>query len=223
MSALGANVRFELLRLLRSQRLFLLVLAPVAGPIGSAIAFVYFHVGLVGTARELGLFVTGGLGAMVAIDYGALTAGEELSRRAHLMFFTLPQSRGTLLTGRLIVALGLPVAAFLLGGAEVWVLAGALVQNQPGLNPPLLDPGHLFEGMALLLVFLGAISVNASVITRSASEALVVGVLGGVVTAGVALYFVLEHQISMLFPVALGLVAAGAVGWSLYRYESLES
>lgn len=223
MSALTANVRFELLRLLRSQRVFLLILAPVAGPIGSAIAFVYFHVGLVGTARLLGLFVTGGLGAMVAIDYCALTVGEELYRRAHLTFFTLPQSRATILTGRLLVALGAPLGAFLLGGAEVWVLAGVLVTNQPGFPPTLLDPLHLYEALAVLMVFLGAITLTASIITRSASEAIVAGVLGGVVTVAAAFYFVFEHQISMEFPAALGLLAAVAVGWSLWRYEQLES
>lgn len=195
----------------------------VAAPIGSAIAFVYFGVQLVGTARELGLFITAGLAGMIVIDLCALTVGEELSRKAHLTSFTLPQGRAGILGGRLLLLLAASLGVFLVGGLEVWALAGVLVHNQAGARPPLLDPLRLFEAMVLLLFFLGAITVCASIITRSASEALVAGILGGVVTAGGAGYFLLEHDISMAFPAALGLAAVAALAVSFERYEKLDS
>lgn len=223
MSALGANVRLELDRLVRSQRIFLLIIAPVAGPIGSAIAFVYFDVGLVSLAQILGLFVTGGLGGMVLIDLCALTVGEDLSRRSHLTILTLPQPRASVLAGRLLVSLGAPLLAFLLGGVEVYYLAGVLVHNVPGTPGLGIDPLHLLEAMALLLFFLGAIAVAASMVTRNASGPLVVGILGGVVAAAGAFYFLHEGEITMLYPGALGLVGVGALGWSAYQYEALDS
>jgi ABC-type transport system involved in multi-copper enzyme maturation permease subunit len=222
-SSLVANARFEVRRLVRSQRIFLLTIPPVAAPIGSAIAFVYFHVPLVGTARMLGLFIAAGLGGMISIDLSALTVGEELSRKVELTTFTLPQGRRAVLAGRLLVVLGSTLGVFLVGGLAVWELAGLLVTDQPGAVPTLIDPLHLFEAMFPLLLFLGAITVCASVITKSASQALVAGVLGGVVTAGAAGYFLLEHEISMGFPAALGIAAVIAIVVTFYLFDALDS
>lgn len=230
MSALVANARWEVLRLLRSRRVFLLLIPVIAGPIGSACAFLYFgHVqpnGAVltnGTAIMLGLFVTGGLAGMVMLDLSALTVGEELARRSHLTAFSLPQTRAEMLAGRLLVVLGGSLAVFALGGILVWPIAGAIVPPVSGAPAPLFPTVHLFLAMLALLLFLGAVTLNASVITRSASESLVAGVLAAVVTAAAAGWFTYERQISMLFPAVLVLVAAVALGWSFERFEKLES
>lgn len=105
MNALLANARWEARRLLRSQRVFLLLIPPVAGPVGSALALLYFHVSSHPIALMLGLFVLGGLGALVTVDLCALTLGEELAVRAHLALFPLPQHRHEILLGRVAVVL----------------------------------------------------------------------------------------------------------------------
>ncbi len=230
MSALVANARWELIRLVRSKRLFLLVIPVIAGPVGSLLAFLYFaHVqanGTLlthGTALTLGLFVTGGLAGMVMLDLGALTVGEEIARRSHMISFGLPQSRAGILAGRLLVVFGLTLGAFVVGGLLVWPIASAVVPASSGEAAPLFDPVHLFEGVLCLLLFLGAIAVNASVLTRSSSEALVAGVLAGVVTVALAGWFTYEGQISMLFPAVLLAVAVVALLWSFLRFESLDT
>lgn len=230
MSTLMASARWELTRLRRSRRLFLLVIPVIAGPIGSALAFLYFaHVTTNGTsltrgtALLLGLFVTGGLSGIVMLDLSALTVGEELARRSHVIEFALPQSRPGILGGRLLVVFGLTLGVFVVAGLAVWPIAGAIVPAAPGDPAPLFDPVHLFEGMLCLLLFLGAVALNASVITRSSSEALVAGVLAGVVTAAAAGWFAYERQISLLFPAALLAIAVGALVWTFLRFEALES
>lgn len=230
MSGLVASLRWELLRLQRSRRIFLLVIPPIAGPIGSALAFLYFgHTSPNGavlthpTALVLGLIVTGGLSGMVLIDLAALSAGEELSRRANLTFFALPQERWEVLGGRLAVDFALSLGAFLLGAAATWEIAGVIVPAHPTDPYGLFDPFHLLVALVALLAFLGAIGVAASIFTRSASEAIVAAVLAGVTTAGVAAYLVFEHQVSMAFPAALALAAAVCLGWSFYQYELVDA
>lgn len=230
MSALVANARWEVLRWVRSRRIFLLVIPLIAGPIGSALAFLYFrHVqanGTVltnGTALLLGLFVTGGLSAMVTLDLAALSEGEELSRRSHLLSLSLPQSRAEVLGGRLMLVLGSTLAIFALAGALVWPIASLVVPVQPTDPAPLFPPFHLYEGILALLFFLGASTVTASIIARSASEALVAGVLAGVVTASAAGYLAYVHQITMVFPAVLVVVGAVALGWAFTRFEALDT
>ncbi|MDE1821135.1 MAG: hypothetical protein KGJ23_10440 [Euryarchaeota archaeon] len=230
MNAVLANARWELLRLLRSRRIFLLVIPVIAGPIGSALAFFYFGKmepnGAVlthGTALMLGLFVTGGLAGMVMLDLSALSAGEDLARRSHVIAFALPQSRSSVLLGRLLVVFGATLGVFSVGALGVWPIAGAIVPALPSDPHPLYDATHLFLAMLSLLFFLGAVTLNASIITKSSSEALVAGVLAGVVTAAAAFYFTYLHQISLLFPEVLLVVGAVALGWSFLRFERLES
>lgn len=218
-----ANARWELTRLVRSQRVFLLLIPPVAGPVGSAIAFLYFHVPSHATALILGLFVTGGLGALVVLDLSALTVGEELSRKAHFTLFTLPQERWAMLTGRLVVVLGASLGAYSLGAAAVWGMAAALVPPVAGAPAALLDPLHLTGAIAVLLVFLGAVTLTASVITRSSSEALVAGVLAAVVTAAAAGYFLIQGSLTLLLPAVLGGIALISLGWSFMGYAQVES
>ena len=221
--SLRANLRWEALRWLRSQRLFLLTIPVVAGPIGSALAFLYFHVPDRSTALILGIFVTGGLSAIVVLDLASLMVGEDLSRRANLFHFTLPEPRWTILGGRLVLVLGAGLGAYAAGAAVVWGLASLLVPSPSGAPPPLLDPMHLAEGVAALLLLLGAATVTASILTRSASEALVAGVLSAVVVAAATGYLLLQGQLTMVLPLVLLLSALIAVGWSLVAYGRLES
>jgi ABC-type transport system involved in multi-copper enzyme maturation permease subunit len=219
--AVFANIRWEVTRLVRSRRVFLLSIPPVAGPIGSAIAFLYFHVQYQSTALLLGLLVTGGLSTLVMLDLSALSVGEELSRRAHFTLFTLPEERWAMLAGRVIVVFGASLAVYALGAALVSVLAAELVPATGGSIA--INSSHLIEGVAVMLLFLGAVTLTASIITRSASEALVAGVLSAVVTVAVAGYFLLQGTLTMLFPAVLGVAAVIALGWSFVSYSDLES
>jgi hypothetical protein len=215
------NARWEVRRLYRSQRIFLFLIPPIAGPIGSAIADLYLHIPSLDTALILGLLITGGLGALVILDLTALAVGEELTLRAHLAFFPLPQRRGIALAGRLLVVVGGPCGAYAIGAAGVWALGGALVTTTSTV-PPIFIPFHLLLSIFALLLGLAGVAAAAAVVTRTASEALVAGVLAGVVLAGGAGYFVFEHTISAGFPIAVALVGAGGLGWTLVRYPTLE-
>jgi ABC-type transport system involved in multi-copper enzyme maturation permease subunit len=219
--AVLANIRWEVIRLIRSKRVFLLSIPPVAGPIGSAIAFLYFHVQYQSTALLLGLLVTGGLSTLVMLDLAALSVGEELSRRAHYTLFTLPQERWAMLAGRVVVVFGASLAVFALGAALVSLLATELVPATGGSI--VISSAHLIEGVAAMLVFLGAVTLTASIITRSSSEALVAGILSAVVTIAVAGYFLLQGTLTMLFPAVLVVAAVIAFGWSFVSYSALES
>ena len=134
-STIALNARWEWTCLRRSQRVFLFLIPPIAGPVGSAIADVYLKVPSVATALILGLLIEAGLTALVILDLTALAVGEELSRRAHLVSFALPQGRGRMLIGRLSVALGGSLAVFAAGAAGVWALGGLLVQPRPAHRP----------------------------------------------------------------------------------------
>jgi hypothetical protein len=215
------NARWEMRRLLRSQRIFLLLIPPVAGPVGSAIADLYLRIPSLDTALILGLIVTGGLASLVILDLTALAVGEELVLHAHLAFFPLPQPRGPALAGRLLVAIGGSIGSYALGAAGVWLLGGALVTTTAPVAPLFL-PFHLLLSIFALLLGLAGVSAATAVVTRAASEALVAGVLAGVVIAGLAGYFVLLHTITVAFPLVVGLGGIGAIGWALARYPSLE-
>lgn len=222
-SALVANARWEVQRWIRSQRIFLLLIPPIAGPVGSAIAFTYFHVPDRSTALTLGLFVTGGLSAMVILDLCALLVGEDLARRVHLFHFALPEPRWSILSGRLAMVLGAGLGSYAVGVVGVWALAGLLVPVGGTPMGLMVDPVHGAEGIAALLVFLGMVTVNASVITRSASEALVAGVLAAVVTAAGSGYLLIQGTLTMLLPALLVAVAVVSLGWSIWLFQSLES
>ncbi|MCI4322486.1 MAG: hypothetical protein L3K03_00430 [Thermoplasmata archaeon] len=227
MSGVGAtlaiNARWEVTRLRRSQRLWLLLIPPVAGPVGSAIADLYLKIPSQGTALILGLLVTGGLGALIMLDLTALAVGEDLTLRAHLTAFPLPQDRTALLGGRVAVVWGGTLGAYAIGAAGVWVLGGALVTTQPGAVTPLFPPSHLLLALPALLIFLGGVTAAAAVITRAAAQALVAGILAGVLAAGAASYFVFEHQLSAVFPVGLAGIGIVGLGFALYRYPQLEA
>jgi hypothetical protein len=217
------NARWELTRLRRSQRIWLLLIPPVAGPVGSAIADLYLKIPSQATALILGLLVTGGLGALIILDLTALAVGEDLTLRAHLTTFPLPQDRGALLGGRLAVVLGSSLGAYALGAAGVWILGGALVTTQPGAAAPLFPPAHLLLALPALLIFLSGVTAAAAVITRTAAQALVAGILAGVLAAGAASYFVFEHQLTALFPAVLAIVGLVGFAIALVQYPTLEA
>lgn len=219
---LSLNAGWEVTRLRRSRRLWLLLLPLIAGPVGSAVADLYLHVPSTATARVLGLLIAAGLGALVTIDLTALGAGEELALRAHLTGLVLPQPRTSLLAGRLLVDVGGSLASYTAGAALVWTVAGELVA--PGSSAaPILDPGELLLGLLAMLVLLAGVTSSAAVVTHSAAQALVAGVLAGVVVAGVGSYLLLEGTLTRWFPVALAIVGIAGLAWSLLRYDALEA
>ena len=214
------NLFWELRRLRRSQRIYLLLIPPVAGPVGSAIADLYLKVPSVATAQILGLLVTAGLAGLILLDLTALAVGEDLVRRAHLATFALPQDPRWAMAGRLLVATGAPIGAYLIGAAAVWQLGGALLAPTPLPTVPLFDPGHLFWAIPGLLLALAGVTAAGAVVTRSSSEAIVAGVLAGVVVAGGVGYLVAQHQVTALDPVLLGLAGVGALAASALKYPA---
>jgi ABC-type transport system involved in multi-copper enzyme maturation permease subunit len=217
------NARWELTRLRRSRRVWLLLIPVVAGPIGSAIADVYLRVPSSGTAEVLGLLITGGLAALVVLDLTALAVGEDLALRTHYLSFALPQPRGSALAGRLTVVVGGSLGAYSLGGLAVLWLAAALVGNSSSAPPPILEPAHLALGMLGLLLFLGGIAGAAGVVTRSAAQALVAGVLGGVVAAGLGSLFLVQGRLTVVFPVALAIAGFAGLAGCVYGYGQIET
>ncbi|MCI4324479.1 MAG: hypothetical protein L3K00_01130 [Thermoplasmata archaeon] len=170
----------------------------------------------------LGLLITAGLASLVVLDLSALAVGEDLALRAHSLTFALPQSRGSALAGRLLVVLGGSVGAYALGAVAVLSLAGALVPANSAAFGPILAPGHLALGISGLLVFLGGVTAAAAVVTRSAAQALVAGVLAGVVAAGVGSLFLLQGRLTAGFPVALAGVGLVALAYCLFQYSRLD-
>ncbi len=222
LTAFVDNARWEITRLRRSRRLWLLLIPVVAGPIGSAIADVYLRVSSSATAAVLGIFITGGLAALVILDLTALAVGEDLSLRAHFLTFTLPQPRAPALGGRLVVTVAGTLAVYGVGAVAVDWIARAVVSTSPTAAAPILIPAHLALGMVGLLLFLAGVTAAAGVVTRAASQALVAGVLAGVVAAGVGSLFLIQGRLNALFPVALAIAgAAGFVG-CLARYARLD-
>lgn len=224
LGAVAINARWEVTRLRRSRRLWLLLIPPVAGPIGSAVADLYLRIPSAATAEILGLLVTAGLSALILLDLTALTVGEDLSYRAHLLFFPLPQGRAAALGGRLLVSVGGGVAAYAVGAAAVWALGGSLVAAPPPGTPgrtALFLPGHLLLAIPALLIFLAGVTAVAAWYTRRSSEAIVAGVLAGVVAAGGAAYLLAQGELTALFPELLMLVGLAAIAWTLANFPRL--
>jgi hypothetical protein len=218
--AFSLNARWELTRLHRSQRLWLLLIPPVAGPIGSAVADLYLHIPSLATAQILGLLIAGGLSGLILLDLVALAVGEDLSLRAHVTFFALPQSRFALLAGRLSVVLAGTMGAYAVSATGVWLASTALVAPD-ALVQPIFDPAHLALAIPAFLLFLAGVTAAGAVFTRTSAQGLVAGVLGGVVVAGVTGYLLELHELSALFPVVLAIAGAGAIGWALNEYPKL--
>ncbi|MCI4335673.1 MAG: hypothetical protein L3K17_00540 [Thermoplasmata archaeon] len=217
-----ANARWEFRRWRRSQRGWLLLIPPIAGPVGSAIADLYLKIPSVATAEILGLLITGGLGGMIVLDLTALAVGEEIGLRAHLTSFALPQSRSAAVVGRLALSVGGPVAMYALGALLVLRVTPGLV-TPSGIPPaPLFAPAALALAILALLLFLGGAAAAAAAVTRSAAQALVAGVLAGVVVAGVVGLLVFQHQISFRFPAGLAVAGAAALAIGAWRYSELE-
>jgi hypothetical protein len=214
------NAGWELTRLRRSQRIWLLLIPPVAAPIGSAIADLYLRIPSVATARILGLLIAGGLAGLILLDLVALAVGEDLTLRAHVTFFALPQGRRALLAGRLAVVLAGTLGAYALAAGGVWFASGALV-TPTSLLQPIFDPGHLALAIPGFLVFLAGVTAAGAVYTRTAAQGLVAGVLAGVVVAGLTGYLLDLHEATALFPVLLAVAGAGAIGWTIEEYPKL--
>ena len=222
LATLANNAAWEVTRLRRSRRIWLLLIPVVAGPLGSAIADLYLHVSSSGTAGVLGLLITAGLAALVVLDLTALAVGEDLALRTHYLTFALPQSRAGALAARLGVVVGGTLAVYGVGAVGVLVLANALVSNSPSALAPILVPAHLAVGILGLLVFLGGVTAAAGVVTRSAAQALVAGILGGVVAAGVGSLVLLEGRLTSLVPEVLALAGLVGFGWCLVQYGRIE-
>jgi len=220
--ALTHNARWEVTRLRRSRRVWLLLIPVVAGPIGSAIADLYLRVPSSGTAQVLGLLITAGLAALVVLDLTALAVGEDLALRTHYLTFALPQSRVSALAGRLAVVVGGTLAVYGVGALGVILFANALVSTSSTAPTPILVPAHLALGLLGLLVFLGGVTAAAGVVTRSAAQALVAGILAGVVAAGVGSMFLIEGRLTALFPEVLAVVGLVGFVWCVVQYGRIE-
>jgi hypothetical protein len=216
------NALWEVTRLRRSRRAWLLVIPFVAGPIGSATADLYLRVPSAGTAGVLGLLIVAGLSALVVLDLTALAVGEDLALRTHYLTFALPQPRGGALAGRLLVVVGGSLAAYAAGAVLVVRFAQLEVASSPAAPPPILVPAHLALGLVGLLVFLGGVTAAAGVVTRSASQALVAGILAGVVAAGLGAMLLVERQLTPLFPEGLAVGGILGLSWCLVQYARIE-
>ena len=222
MRSLRANAAWEFVKWRRSQRLWLFLVPPVAGPIGTAVSDLYLKIPSQSTALILGLLITGGLAALILLDLTALCVGEELTIRAHPTFFALPQNRSAMLAGRLGVVLGSALGVYAVGALATWALTVSLVTVTAGPTP-LFPPSHLAYSLSALLVFLCGVTAAASVVSRGAAQGLVAGILAGVLVAGGAGYMISRAELTWLFPLGLGLAGVAALGWSLYQYPRLES
>jgi hypothetical protein len=222
-AAFADNARWEVTRLRRSRRIWLFLIPVVAGTIGSGAADLYLHVPSSATAEVLGLLITAGLAALVILDLIALAVGEELALRTHYLTFALPQSRPIALAGRITLVMAGGLAAYGAGAVGAGWLATTLVTTSPTAPPPILIPSHLAVGIVGLLLFLGGATAAAAVVTRSSSQALVAGVLAGVVAGGVGSLFLVDGRLTVLFPLVLA--AAGLLGFAgcLVQYGRLES
>ena len=194
----------------------------VAGPIGSGIADLYLRVPSSGTAEVLGLLITSGLAALVLLDLTALAVGEDLSLRTHYLTFALPQPRGSALAGRLAVVVGGTLAVYGVGAIGVAWLATTLVTTSSTAPAPILVPAHLALGLPGLLVFLGGVTAAAGVVTRSASQALVAGILAGVLAAGIGSMYLIEGRLTGLFPEVLAAVGLAGFAVCFLQYGRME-
>jgi hypothetical protein len=103
------------------------------------------------------------------------------------------------------------------------LLARASSSTSSNAPPPILIPGHLAVGAAGLLFFLAGVTAAAGIVTRSASQALVVGVLAGVVAAGVGTLFFIDDRLNSWFPVGLAAVGLLGFAWCFVQYGRMES
>jgi hypothetical protein len=216
------NARWEVTRLRRSRRIWLLLIPAVAGPIGSTVADLYLHIPSPGTAAVLGLLITAGLAALVVLDLTALAVGEDLALRTQFLTFALPQPRVSALAGRLGLVVGGTLAVYGVGAALVSSLSATLIAASPSAPASLLMPAHLAIGLLGFLLFLGGVTAAAGIVTRSASQALVAGVLAGVVAVGIGSLFLLERQLTALFPAALALAGLIGLAGCLVQYGRIE-
>lgn len=222
MGALTANLRFGARGLRRSRRLWLLLIPPVAGPIGSAVADLYLRIPSVGAAQVLGLLVEGGLTSLIVLDLLALGVGEELGCRAHLTTLVLPQRRSSVILGRMLLPLAGCLAGYAVGALAILYSAAAIVTPTSGAPAPLFAPAHLALALVGLFLFLAGVAAAAAVYTRSASEPIVAGVLAGVVVAGLTGYLTFEGTLRATFPLLLGVAGIGALAYAVDRFRSLE-
>src|ERR1700683_2321963 len=137
------NARWEVTRLRRSRRIWLLLIPAVAGPIGSTVADLYLHIPSPGTAAVLGLLITAGLAALVVLDLTALAVGEDLALRTQFLTFALPQRRVSALAGRLGLVVGGTLAVYGVGAALVSSLSATLIAASPSAPASLLMPAPL--------------------------------------------------------------------------------
>jgi hypothetical protein len=216
-----ANARWEITRLRRSRRIWLLIIPAVAGPIGSAVADLYLKVPSAGTAIILGSLVTGGLAGLILLDLAALATGEDLARRSQLFYFPLPQPRAPMLAGRLLVVVGGCLASYALGALAIWTLGGVFTTPVASARPPLFIAWHLVLAIPALLVFLAGVVSAAAVVTRTSSEAIVAGILAGVVVAGASGYLVSQGTLGWWFPVVLAIAGLIGLGWAVFQYPDL--
>lgn len=222
-ASMASEAAWEWRRWVRSQRVYLLLIPAVAGPLGTLSALEVLKVTSPGIGQTLGLAIVGGLGALVVLDLSALSVGEELSRRANLILFVLPQGRGAPLAGRVLLLLGAALASVGIGAVAVLAMAPAIVPATVGAAPAPFNVLHLLLGLVALLAFLGGVTLAASVITRSAASALVAGILAAVVTAAGAAYLAFQHTLTFDFPIGLALGALIAYAWAFDEYVRLES
>jgi hypothetical protein len=216
------NAAWEVSKLRRSQRLWLLLIPPIAGPIGTAVSDLYLKIPSQGTALILGLLVTGGLASLILLDLTALSVGEELTLRAHLTFFPLPQSRSAALSGRLAIVLGATLGVYAVGAATTWVLTETLVPQSAGLTP-IFPPSHLAFALLALLLFLCGVTAAATIFTRESAQGLVAGALAGVLVAGGTGYLVNRAELTWAFPLILALAGVASLAWAVHQYPRLES
>ena len=217
---LALNARWELTRWRRSQRGWLLLVPPIAAPIGSIVADLYLRVPSQATAQVLGLLIAGGLAGLILLDLVALAVGEDLGLRAHVTFFALPQDRRALLTGRLALVLVGTLAAYGIAAIGVWYGAEAIVAADPR-TVPILDPFHLALAVPAFLLFLAGVTAAGAVFTKTSAQGLVAGVLAGVVVAGGSGYLLALHELSIVFPLLLLVAGVGALAWSVWQYAQV--
>lgn len=126
------------------------------------------------------------------------------------------------MAGRLAVVLGGTLVLYGLGAVGVAALANALVATAATAPAPILVPSHLALGMLGLLVFLAGVTAAAGIVTRSASQALVAGILAGVLAAGIGGLFLIQDRLRTLFPETLAAAGLAGLVWCLVQHGRIE-
>jgi hypothetical protein len=93
----------------------------------------------------------------------------------------------------------------------------------PGVleRAPLFVPWHLLVAIPGLLVFLAGVTAVAAWFTKRSSEAIVAGVLAGVVGAGGAGYLLAQSELTLLLPELLLVAGVGALAWTVASFPRL--